>query len=194
MLSPALLAERIKKLAATRGLSVTALLKSCGINKNGVFTMENSGYYPRLEKIQAIAERLGVSVSDLLAEEAFIMTERGVSRTVTDPNDEDIRILAALFKVPPEFLLTEINEGMLKGFEVSAMAEIARDYAKIIQFSDEALELGRTYDGLDKMGKRAVWGRVVDEQQRIKAEESEKTGVGGPALQNQKTGKKRAFA
>ena len=66
MNNPQSTAELIKKLAACKGVSVSKLLSDCEMNKNALFTMQNSGYFPRVEALSRVADYLNVSVDYLL--------------------------------------------------------------------------------------------------------------------------------
>ncbi len=66
MNNPQSTAELIKKLAACEGVSVSKLLSDCEMNKNALFTMQNSGYFPRVEALSRVADYFDVSVDYLL--------------------------------------------------------------------------------------------------------------------------------
>lgn len=59
-------AKRIKSLAKTKGVSVSKLLTACDLNKNALYTMQTSGYLPRLEAIAKIADYLDCSIDYLV--------------------------------------------------------------------------------------------------------------------------------
>ena len=59
-------AEKIKKIAKERGISVSKLLIECSLNKNALYTMQSGGYYPRMEAMLKIADYLNCSVDYLL--------------------------------------------------------------------------------------------------------------------------------
>ena len=66
MNNPQLTADEIKKLAKQKNVSISKLLLDCGLNKNALYTMQNSGYYPRVEALIKIADYLECSVDYLL--------------------------------------------------------------------------------------------------------------------------------
>ena len=66
MYNPQETANRIKALAKTIGVPISKLLADCEMNKNALFTMQSSGYYPRVEAISKIADYLDCSVDYLL--------------------------------------------------------------------------------------------------------------------------------
>lgn len=66
MNNPQSTAELIKKLAACKGVSISKLLSDCEMNKNALFTMQNSGYFPRVEALSRVADYLDCSVDYLL--------------------------------------------------------------------------------------------------------------------------------
>ena len=59
-------AERIKELLKAKKVSASKMLLDCGMNKNALYTMQSSGFLPRLEAVAQIADYLGVSVDYLL--------------------------------------------------------------------------------------------------------------------------------
>ena len=71
MLSSADIANRIRALAKSQGLKLGELLLECGTTEDLLSTMRKN--YPRLETIQAISERLGVSLSDLISENELVI-------------------------------------------------------------------------------------------------------------------------
>ena len=66
MISPQILAERIKLTAKDRKVSVAQLLKDCCLNKDLISTTQSRGYFPRIEALAKIADYLDVSVDYLL--------------------------------------------------------------------------------------------------------------------------------
>ncbi len=63
---PVFIAEKIKLLLKNRKLSVSKMLMDCGMNKNAIYTMQSSGYLPRLDALARIADYLDCSVDYLL--------------------------------------------------------------------------------------------------------------------------------
>lgn len=59
-------AALIKNMAKSRGVSVSKMLTDCGLNKNAVYTIQSSGYFPRVEALVKIADYLDCSVDYLL--------------------------------------------------------------------------------------------------------------------------------
>lgn len=59
-------ADLIKNLAKKQKVSVSKLLSNCELNKNAIFTMQSSGYFPRVEALIKIADYLDCSVDYLL--------------------------------------------------------------------------------------------------------------------------------
>ena len=66
MQNPQETANRIKVTSKSRGISISKLLSDCSLNKNALFTMQSSGYYPRVEALAKIADYLDCSVDYLL--------------------------------------------------------------------------------------------------------------------------------
>ncbi len=59
-------AEKIKGILKANKISASKMLIDCGMNKNALYTMQSSGYLPRLEAVAQIADYLDVSVDYLL--------------------------------------------------------------------------------------------------------------------------------
>ncbi len=59
-------ADRIKQLLKSHKISASKMLADCGMNKNALYTMQSSGYLPRLEAVAQIADYLDCSVDYLL--------------------------------------------------------------------------------------------------------------------------------
>ncbi len=60
------IAESIRTLAKTRGITVKQTLEDCGINRNFLYDLEHGGSSPSVDKIARIAEYFGVSTAKLL--------------------------------------------------------------------------------------------------------------------------------
>ena len=60
------IANKIKCIARTKGISISKFLSDCDLNKNALYTMQSSGYYPRVEALIKIADYLDCSVDYLL--------------------------------------------------------------------------------------------------------------------------------
>ena len=61
-----LVANRIKDLLKSKKISASKMLIDCNMNKNTLYTMQSSGYLPRLEAAAQIADYLDCSVDYLL--------------------------------------------------------------------------------------------------------------------------------
>lgn len=59
-------ADKIKQLLKSRKIPASKMLVDCGLNKNALFTMQSSGFLPRLETVAQIADYLDCSVDYLL--------------------------------------------------------------------------------------------------------------------------------
>lgn len=59
-------ADRIKHLLKESKIPVSKMLADCDINKNALYTMQSSGYLPRIDALARIADYLGCSVDYLL--------------------------------------------------------------------------------------------------------------------------------
>lgn len=76
------IAERVKTLAKSQGVSVASVLKSCGLSKNYLAAIDK-GNTPHLDKLSKIADYFNVSVSFLLGDDvtestAIIMNDMPV--------------------------------------------------------------------------------------------------------------------
>lgn len=65
-----LLVQNIKRLCAQKGVKPTIACAESGAGKNIINQIETRGSVPSVEKIQLLAQYLGVSTSELLGEEA----------------------------------------------------------------------------------------------------------------------------
>ncbi|HIW57288.1 MAG TPA: helix-turn-helix domain-containing protein [Firmicutes bacterium] len=70
-------ADKIKELAKKKGISINKLLINCGLNKNAIYTMQSSGYFPRVEAIIKIADYLDCSVDYLLGRTDVVEVNKG---------------------------------------------------------------------------------------------------------------------
>lgn len=79
MNNPQNTADLIKRLADSTGVSISKLLLDCQMNKNALFTMQNSGYFPRVEALSRIADYFDVSIDYLLGRTDVPEVNRGDS-------------------------------------------------------------------------------------------------------------------
>lgn len=66
MINPQELAITIKTRAKSMGIPIKQLLSECDLGINALSSMQSGGYYPRLESLVKIAERLECSLDFLL--------------------------------------------------------------------------------------------------------------------------------
>lgn len=66
-----ILVQNIKRLCAMKGVKPTIACAESGAGKNIINQIETRGSIPSVEKIQLLAQYLGVSTSELLGEEAI---------------------------------------------------------------------------------------------------------------------------
>jgi len=59
-------AKRIKAILKSKKISVNKMLTDCDMNKNALYTMQSSGYLPRLEAVAKIADYLDCSIDYLV--------------------------------------------------------------------------------------------------------------------------------
>lgn len=59
-------ANIIKSLLKEKNITVSQMLSDCELNKNALYTMQSSGYLPRVEALIRIADYLDCSVDYLL--------------------------------------------------------------------------------------------------------------------------------
>ena len=67
----AILVQNIKRLCAIKGVKPTIACAESGAGKNIINQIETRGSIPSVEKIQLLAQYLGVTTSELLGEEAI---------------------------------------------------------------------------------------------------------------------------
>lgn len=89
------LLERIKKLAKSRGYSLSALNDKAGLGKNTIYSWKHKD--PSTENLQKVANVLSVTVDYLLGEE----DKTGSSKKSVDLNDDEA-LLTFDGKVIPE--------------------------------------------------------------------------------------------
>ena len=88
------IAETIKCLAKAKSISVADMLESCGINKNGLFVMQNRGSIPKADNLGRIADALDCSVDYLLGR-----TDRvTISSTEAEELPDDEKILLERYR------------------------------------------------------------------------------------------------
>lgn len=63
---PDFVASRIKAILKSKKVTATQMLQDCGMNKNGLYTMQSRGNFPRLDAVAQIADYLDCSVDYLL--------------------------------------------------------------------------------------------------------------------------------
>ena len=64
------LGERVRDLREARGMTLDALAKEAGVSRKTIVNVQSGKHSPSLEKLAQIAAALGVSVSDLVSDEA----------------------------------------------------------------------------------------------------------------------------
>lgn len=62
--------QNIKQICAIRGIKPTVACRESGAGANLINKMESRGSIPSVEKVQLLAQYLGVTVSELLGEDA----------------------------------------------------------------------------------------------------------------------------
>ena len=66
MYDPKSIAEKIKKVAKERKISLKSVLENCGLSKNTLSSMQSGGSIPKSENLAKIADYLDVTVDYLL--------------------------------------------------------------------------------------------------------------------------------
>ena len=66
-----ILVQNIKRLCALKGVKPTVACRESGVGTSFINNIEVRGSVPSVEKIQLLAQYLGVSTSELLGEEAI---------------------------------------------------------------------------------------------------------------------------
>ena len=61
--------QNIKRLCAQRGVKPTVACRECGVGTSFINNIESRGQVPSVEKVQLLANYLGVTTSELLGED-----------------------------------------------------------------------------------------------------------------------------
>ena len=69
-LNKELFVQNIKQICAIRGIKPTVACRESGAGTNLINKLESKGSIPSVEKVQLLAQYLGVTVSELLGEDA----------------------------------------------------------------------------------------------------------------------------
>lgn len=69
LMNAELFVQNIKKYCAVQGIKPTVACRESGAGTNLINTLERRGSIPSVEKVQLLAQYLGVSTSELLGEE-----------------------------------------------------------------------------------------------------------------------------
>ena len=67
--------QNIKKICAIRGVKPTVACRESGAGANLINKLESRGSIPSVEKVQLLAQYLGVTVSQLLGEDASELSQ-----------------------------------------------------------------------------------------------------------------------
>jgi transcriptional regulator with XRE-family HTH domain len=87
-----IMAKNIKKYLAERGVKAIDVCRALGIKQNTFSDWENGKIYPRIDKIEMLANYFGISKSDLVEDKSEI-------EILTD----DEKIVLELYRTDPEF-------------------------------------------------------------------------------------------
>lgn len=115
MNTPQETANLIKALASSKGIAVSKLLQDCDLNKNAIFTMQSSGYFPRVESLTRIADHLNVSVDYLLGRtDDPVLHKKPVTFTVEDEPLYVVKFAGRNGKFTEEYMTAEQIEELKK--------------------------------------------------------------------------------
>lgn len=146
-------ANLIKSLANLKGVSISKLLLDCELNKNALYTMQSSGYFPRVEALAKIADYLDVSIDYLLGR-----TNRPQVINFSDGGDaflyissniaEKIKTMAKIKKIQIKDMLKdcELGKNSLSSMQSGGSIPKSDTLAKIADYLGVSVDylLGRT--------------------------------------------------
>lgn len=117
-------ANLIKTLASSKGIAVSKLLQDCELNKNAIFTMQSSGYFPRVESLTRIADHLNVSVDYLLGRtDDPVLHKKPVTFTVEDEPLYVVKFAGRNGKFTEEYMTAQQIEELKKKIEALPEAD-----------------------------------------------------------------------
>lgn len=132
-------ANLIKSLANLKGVSISKLLLDCELNKNALYTMQSSGYFPRVEALAKIADYLDVSIDYLLG--------KTVTTRVVNIPDKIIDIVSEQYnKNPKKFISDEFIKAPVKTMKKQEYSFYYCYYDDYINIFDEAYEYANEND------------------------------------------------
>lgn len=105
----AIFVQNVKKYCAKNGIKPTVACRESGAGVNLISQMENRGTVPSIERVQLLAEYLGVTVSDLLGEKKEPIPVSGDGRT-----REFIELFSMLTATEQALVIAQIK-GILSG-------------------------------------------------------------------------------
>lgn len=79
------LASKIKALCKQHKIPIKKLLEDCNINRNFMYDLEHSGAAPAIDKLERIADYLGVSTDYLLGRTDTPVSETAPTHTIVIP-------------------------------------------------------------------------------------------------------------
>lgn len=132
-------ANLIKSLANLKGVSISKLLLDCELNKNALYTMQSSGYFPRVEALAKIADYLDVSIDYLLG--------KTVTTRVVNIPDKIIDIVSEQYnKNPKKFISDEFIKAPVKTMKKQEYSFYDCYYDDYINIFDEVYEYANEND------------------------------------------------
>lgn len=99
--------QNIKKYCALRGIKPTIACVESGAGKDIINQLEKRGSIPSIERVQLLAQYLGVTVSDLLGEKKDGPTP--VSESVDEPVQEFIQLYERLSDEEKTFVIRQLK-------------------------------------------------------------------------------------
>lgn len=94
------IAERIKAVAKSKGVSIKSMLSDCGLSKNSLSSMLSGGSTPKSENLAKIADYLQCSVDYLLGRTDI--KEKQPDASSEDISEERKALHSVIDKIPPE--------------------------------------------------------------------------------------------
>lgn len=107
-------ANTIKSLLKSKNITAGKMLTDCNMNKNALFTMQSSGYLPRVEALAKIADYLDCSIDYLLGR---------TDVPEINKSDEDVRV----FKIAARDGEKEIELTAAQRAEIARIVESSKN-------------------------------------------------------------------
>jgi transcriptional regulator with XRE-family HTH domain len=130
--------DNIKKIRELKGLSIPDLAEKMGIDKAGIYKWEEGTVVPGGKKLTAIADALGVTVNDLLAENIAPVQNRSDNKE--NPLG-DLEVYRTIVEGKTEYLLIP-RSVLQEKYRIQSIEDMEKDRAvldALIEFNRELL-------------------------------------------------------